>query len=84
MERVVETELKRERPVARVVAEAVLKPLRPLVWKVMVDCLDMVAEKGWREELLRWVREKADREDRASGEPQAPLLLWASRRGGHC
>lgn len=63
-------------------AEAALKPLRLPVWKVMVDCLDMTAEKGGREELLMWVRVKGDGEDRASGEPQAPWLLWASGRGG--
>lgn len=64
------------------VAEAVLKPLRLPVWKVMEDCLDMAAEKGGREELLMWVCVRGDREDRASGEPQAPWLLWASGRGG--
>ena len=42
-----DTELKQERPVAGVVAEAVLKPLRLLVWKVIVDCLDMVSGRGW-------------------------------------
>ena len=31
---------------AGVVAEAVLKPLRLLVWKVIVDCLDMVSGRG--------------------------------------
>ena len=39
-------ELKQERPVAGVVAEAVLKPLQLLVWKVIVDCLDMVSGRG--------------------------------------
>lgn len=39
-------ELKRELPEAGVMAEAVLKPLRLPAWKVMVDCLDMAAEKG--------------------------------------
>lgn len=77
-----ETELKRERPEAGVVAEAVLKPLRLPVWKVTVDCLDMVAEKEGQEELPMWVCVKGDREEKASGEPQAPWLLWASRRGG--
>lgn len=77
-----ETELKRERPEAGVVAEVVLKPLRLPVWKVMVDCLDIVVEKGGQEELPMWVRVKGDKEEKASGEPQAPWLLWASGRGG--
>lgn len=59
---------------AGVVAEAVLKPLRLLVWKVMLDCLDMVAERGWRGELSTRVRVKGDGEDGASGEPRA---VWA-------
>lgn len=64
------------------VAEAVLKPLRLPVWKVMVDCLDMVAEEGEQEELPMCVPVKGDREEKACGEPQAPWLLWASGRGG--
>lgn len=40
-------ELKRKCPAAGVVAKAALKPLQLLVWKVIVDCLDMVAEESW-------------------------------------
>ncbi|KAL0611688.1 LOW QUALITY PROTEIN: hypothetical protein AAY473_018314 [Plecturocebus cupreus] len=46
-ERATETELKRERPAAGVVAEVVLKPLRLPDWKVMEDCRDMVGEERW-------------------------------------
>lgn len=49
----------------------------------MVDCLDMAAaQKAGQEELLARVCMKGDREDRVSGEPQAPWLLWVSGRGG--
>lgn len=44
VERATEAELKRERPAAGVLAEAVLKPLRLPVWKVTVDWRDMA---GW-------------------------------------
>ena len=42
----------------------------------------MVAEKEGQEELPMWVCVKGDREEKASGEPQDPWLLWASGRGG--
>lgn len=75
-----ETELKRERLVARVVAEAMLKPLRLPVWKVRVDCLDMVAGRGWRGELLMWVCVEGDGGDRAAGTP-CPLGFYGPLGG---
>lgn len=35
-----------------------------------------------KEELLAQECMKGDREDRVSGEPRAPWLLWVSGRGG--
>ena len=67
---------------AGVVAEAVLKPLRLPVWKVIAGCLDVVAGRGWRGELLMWVRVEGHGGDRAAGAPWPPGLLWASGRGG--
>lgn len=81
VQRATETELKRERPAAGVVAEAVLKLLRLPVWKVMLDCLDMVAERGRRGELLTRARAAGDREDGAPGEPRAALAFMGLREG---
>lgn len=73
-------ELKRDRPCAGMMAEAVPKPRRLPVWKVMVDCLDMVMQKGSCSSCQGLMKEDGGNGHLESLRP--PKLLWAPQRGG--